>query len=69
MRASFSLHNSSAHQPHPRGAFYCIGSNFLCNKKVDNLSPTLETCSQRQKAPQTLENTAFFTVNKAPDLV
>ncbi len=39
------------------------------HKKVNNLSPTLEACSQRQKAPQSLENTAFFTVNKAPDLV
>ena len=39
------------------------------HKKVDNLSPTLGACSQVQKAPQSLENTAFFTVNKAPDLV
>ena len=39
------------------------------HKKEDNLSPTLEACSQGQKALQSLENTAFFTVNKAPDLV
>ena len=39
------------------------------HKKVDNLSPTLEPVHKNPKTPKILENTGFFAVNKAPDLV
>ena len=39
------------------------------HKKVDNLPPAIQACLQGQRVPQSLENTAFFTVNKVPDLV
>ena len=39
MRASFSLHNSSAHQSHPCGAFFLI--SLQCLYPLENVDFTL----------------------------